>query len=64
MTPDAFRAEYDDFLASTGMADARTLAQRFGTDIQSVDFWRFRLDVIRTQIAEFERLVESHAVTV
>jgi len=55
--PDAFRAEYDDFLSSTGMADAKTLAIRFGMDIQSVDFWRSSLDVIRTQIAEFERLL-------
>jgi len=39
------------------MADAKTLAARFGMDIQSVDFWRSRLNVIRKQIAEFERLV-------
>ncbi len=56
--PDAFRADYDDFLSSTGLADAVTLAKRFGIDIQSIDFWRSSLDVIRGQIADFERLVE------
>ena len=56
--PDAFRAEYDDFLSSTGLADAVTLAARFGIDIQSVDFWRSSLDVIRGQMADFECLVE------
>jgi len=56
-SPDAFRAEYDDFLSSTGMADAATLGKRFGADVQKVDFWRSSLDVIRKQIAEFEGLV-------
>ena len=56
--PDAFRADYDDFLSSTGLADAVTLAKRFGIDIHSIDFWRSSLDVIRGQIGDFERLVE------
>ena len=56
--PDAFRADYDDFLSSTGLADAVNLARRFGIDIQSIDFWRSSLDVIRGQIADFECLVE------
>ena len=55
--PDTFRAQYDDFLSSTGMYDARTLAARFGIDITPADFWRSSLDIIRVQIAEFERLV-------
>ena len=55
--PDAFRAEYDDFLSSTGLADAVTLATRFGIDIHSIDFWRSSLDVIRGQIADFEHLI-------
>lgn len=59
--PDAFRADYDNFLSSTGIADAKTLAARFGIDTHSVDFWRSSLDVIRTQIAEFERLIEANA---
>ena len=44
--PAAFRAQYDDLLSSTGMANAKTLAARFGMDIQSTDFWRSSLDVV------------------
>jgi pepF/M3 family oligoendopeptidase len=55
--PSNFRESYDEFLASTGMANAGTLAERFGIDIRSVGFWRKSLDHIRTQIAEFEELV-------
>jgi pepF/M3 family oligoendopeptidase len=53
----AFRAGYDDLLSSTGLADAATLAQRFGIDLRGVDFWRSSLDLIRGKIAEFESLV-------
>ena len=55
--PDAFRAQYNDLLSSTGMADAKTLAARFGMDLTTEEFWRSSLDVIRKQITEFERLV-------
>jgi oligoendopeptidase F len=55
--PEAFRADYDNFLSSTGMADAVTLGQRFGADVESVDFWRSSLRVITRQIEEFEGLV-------
>ncbi len=55
--PDGFRTGYDDLLASTGLADAATLARRFGIDVRGPAFWRASLDVIRAKIAEFERLV-------
>jgi pepF/M3 family oligoendopeptidase len=54
--PDGFRAGYDDLLASTGLADAATLARRFGIDTRSIAFWRSSLDLIREDIREFERL--------
>jgi len=54
---DSFRREYDDFLSSTGLADAITLSKRFGINVEDVAFWRSSLDVIRSQIEEFERLV-------
>lgn len=54
--PEGFRAGYDDLLSSTGLADAATLGARFGIDTRSVEFWRSSLDVIRGNIAEFERL--------
>lgn len=56
--PEAFQAGYDELLASTGMADAATMANRFGIDITTVAFWRSSLDVIREQIGEFERLAK------
>jgi pepF/M3 family oligoendopeptidase len=55
--PEAFQRNYDDLLSSTGMDDAATLAARFGIDIRTPDFWRSSLDIIRADIAEFERLV-------
>ncbi len=57
--PDAFRGQYDDLLASTGLADAATLAGRFGIDLHAPDFWRGSLDVIRADIARFGELVEQ-----
>lgn len=57
--PDTFRQNYDDLLSSTGMADAAKLAGRFGFDIQTPDFWRSSLDVIRQDIDEFVELVEK-----
>ncbi|HLV81710.1 MAG TPA: M3 family oligoendopeptidase [Chthonomonadaceae bacterium] len=54
---DSFRQQYDDFLSSTGLADAITLSKRFGIYVEDVAFWRSSLDVIRGQIEEFERLV-------
>ncbi len=55
--PETFRGQYDDFLSQCGMADARTLAQRFGIDIGTPEFWNTSLDVIRGQIDEYEGLV-------
>ncbi len=55
--PDAFKAGYDDLLSSTGLHDAATLAQRFGIDIRTPDFWRSSLDVIRFDVDRFEQLV-------
>jgi pepF/M3 family oligoendopeptidase len=57
--PDRFRAGYDDLLSMTGMADAATLAARFGIDLKSDAFWTASLDVIREKIGVFER--QTHA---
>jgi pepF/M3 family oligoendopeptidase len=57
--PEAFRKGYDDLLSSTGLADAATLAGRFGIDIHSPDFWRGSLDVIRSDIERFEMLTQQ-----
>lgn len=55
--PESFKQGYDELLSATGLADAPTLADRFGINVRSVDFWRSSLDVIRRNIEEFEKLV-------
>ncbi|MGB8644393.1 MAG: M3 family oligoendopeptidase [Anaerolineae bacterium] len=62
--PEEFTRGYDDLLASTGMADAATLAARFGIDIRTPDFWRSSLDIIREDVQRFEGLIaaQDHAV--
>ena len=57
--PDGFKAGYDDLLSSTGMSDAAELAEHFGIDIRSVDFWRASFDVLRGDIDRFEELVAA-----
>lgn len=51
--PNGFRAGYDDLLSATGLADAATLARRFGIDSRSPEFWRSSLDIVRRKIDEF-----------
>ena len=55
--PQGFKAGYDDLLSSTGMGNAAELAARFGIDIQTPDFWRSSLDVVRADIERFEELI-------
>jgi oligoendopeptidase F len=55
--PAAFKRNYDDLLSSTGLADAATLARRFGIDICTPDFWRSSLDIMRADVDRFEALV-------
>ena len=56
--PEGFKRQYDDLLSSTGLDDAASLAAQFGIDIQSPEFWRSSLDVIRQDIDRFESLVD------
>lgn len=56
---DSFLPRYDELLSSTGLADAATLADRFGIDIRTVDFWRASLDTIRRDVDRFEALVRE-----
>ena len=57
--PDAFRERYDELLASTGMADAASLARGFGIDIEDEAFWRASLDVVAERVAAFASLAED-----
>lgn len=57
--PDTFKASYDDLLSSTGLADARALAARFGIDTRDGAFWTGSLDVIRGNIGEYEGMARE-----
>ncbi len=57
--PDEFRAKYDDLLAASGKADAATLAERFGIDIRTPDFWRASLATVKADIDRFVELSEQ-----
>jgi pepF/M3 family oligoendopeptidase len=59
--PAAFRASYDELLSATGMADAASLAARFGIDIRTPEFWRASFDIIRQDIDQFESLIQAGA---
>jgi pepF/M3 family oligoendopeptidase len=53
-----FKSGYDELLSSTGLADAASLAQQFGINIRSVDFWRASLDIVRRDIDLFDELTQ------
>ena len=59
--PEGFRERYDELLSSTGLADAATLARRFGIDIEDEAFWRGSLSMARDRVEQFESLVERFA---
>jgi pepF/M3 family oligoendopeptidase len=54
--PSNFVARYDDLLSSTGLADAATLAARFGVDISTSAFWDGSLSVIASEVELLESL--------
>jgi pepF/M3 family oligoendopeptidase len=49
----AFVPDYEALLASTGQADAATLAKRFKIDIRQKAFWKGSLDLIAQRIDEY-----------
>jgi pepF/M3 family oligoendopeptidase len=56
--PKGFHQRYDRLLASSGVADAKTLAGDFGIDIEDVQFWRQSLSILTPRVEEFEVLVK------
>lgn len=56
--PNEFKKGYDDFLSSTGLADAATLTSRFGIDIRTPEFWRASLGIISRDIDRFEQAIQ------
>jgi pepF/M3 family oligoendopeptidase len=53
-----FKSSYDELLSSTGLADAATLAEQFGINIRSTEFWRSSFDIVRLDIKRFEELTQ------
>ncbi len=49
----AFVPEYEELLASTGLADAATLAKRFKIDIRKKSFWEGSLNLIAKRIDRY-----------
>ncbi|HMM43007.1 MAG TPA: hypothetical protein PKA95_13995, partial [Thermomicrobiales bacterium] len=47
---------YARYQQETGLADAATLAARFGIDLRSADFWRSSFDIVRADIDRFAEL--------
>ncbi len=60
--PEGFQARYNELLASTGMADAKTLGEQFGIDIEDKAFWKASLSIAEARVAEYERLIERFKV--
>jgi oligoendopeptidase F len=58
--PEGFHARYDELLSKTGMADAASLADEFGIDIESPEFWKDSLKVAEARVSDFEALVEKY----
>ena len=58
--PTKFRDGYDTVLSRAGMDTAEELGASFGLDVTSEDFWTASLDVLRTRMADYERLAQPH----
>ncbi|MBC8063634.1 MAG: M3 family oligoendopeptidase [Chlorobia bacterium] len=54
--PEPFRDRYDELLSSTGIANAPTLAEGFGIDLRSEEFWAASLAQIGADVERFEAL--------
>jgi pepF/M3 family oligoendopeptidase len=59
--PDRFRSGYDELLSMTGMADAATLAGRFGFNLRDRAFWDASLAILARDIDRFFELVATTA---
>jgi len=57
--PEGFKEAYDALLSQTGMADAATLAARFGIDVRTPAFWQESLELVRRDVERFAALVDA-----
>jgi len=56
--PASFGKKYDSFLRASGKMPMKESCQMLGIDIESVDFWKDALDVIKERIKKFEELTK------
>ena len=54
--PENFRRSYDDVLSRAGMDNAEQLGAAFDLDVTDEAFWASSFDVLRTRIADYDRL--------
>jgi len=54
--PETFKGRYDDLLSSTGLADAATLADGFGINIRTPEFWAGSLRQVEKDVDRFVEL--------
>lgn len=55
--PQAFGEKYDNFLRVSGKMSIEESCAQLGIDIQTPAFWKSALDVVKSQIKEFEALI-------
>lgn len=55
--PAAFHEKYDRFLLATGEAPIKDSCAMMGIDVESPDFWRGALDIIKEDLVKFEAAV-------
>ncbi|MDR0273526.1 MAG: M3 family oligoendopeptidase [Clostridiales bacterium] len=55
--PASFGEKYDNFLRVSGKMPITESCKMLGIDVESADFWKDALSVIKTKINEFEELV-------
>jgi pepF/M3 family oligoendopeptidase len=53
---EAFIADYEELLRSTGQGDAADLAERFGIDLRSGEFWQGSIDFIASRIERYAEI--------
>lgn len=58
--PQGFKTGYDELLSMTGLSDAKSLAARYGIEIDTPSFWKSSLDIIRSEIDEFVKEVNAN----
>ena len=57
---DRLEQKYNKLLASTGLTDAKTLAEDFDIDIEDKTFWQSSLKIAEARAQEYIKLVDKY----